>query len=92
MAYCVRLDNGDIVYRQRFRSQPYASTVFGDGKLYVQTRYDGTFVLAANPEFEELAQNRFEDSSTFNASPIISDGKLFLRSDKYLYCIGKADR
>jgi len=46
-------------------------------------------VLAAKPEFEQLAHNKFEDRSTFNASPIISNGQLFLRSDKYLYCIGK---
>jgi len=29
------------------------------------------------------------DGSTFNASPAISGGKLLLRSDRYLYCIGK---
>ncbi len=88
-AYCLRLDNGEIVFQRRFSGQPYASSIVGDGKLYVQTRYDGTFVLAAKPEFEQLAQNRLEDRSTFNASPIISGGRIFLRSDKYLYCIGK---
>ena len=64
--------------------------VVADGKLYVVTRYDGTFVLAAKPEYTELAHNELRaDDSTFNASPIVSDGKLFLRSDKALYCIGR---
>ncbi|WP_197455444.1 hypothetical protein [Stieleria neptunia] len=45
--------------------------------------------MAAKPEFEQLAHNRLDDRSTFNASPIVADGKLYLRSDKYLYCIGE---
>ena len=89
MAYCVRLDDGEIVYSERFRERPYASALAGDGKLYIVTRFGGTFVLAANPEFAQLAHNTLDDRSTFNASPIVANGKLVLRSDKYLYCIGK---
>ena len=85
----MRLKDGEVVYSERFPSQPYASTLAGDGKLYVVTRHGGTYVLAAKPEFELLAHNKLEDPSTFNASPIVAYGKLFLRSDKYLYCIGK---
>lgn len=88
VAYCVRLSDGKVVYEKRFPSQPYASAVIGDGKVYIVTRRGGTIVLAAKPEYEELAHNRFDDRSTFNASPVISDGKLFLRSNDYLYCVG----
>jgi outer membrane protein assembly factor BamB len=89
VAYCVRLEDGEVMYEERFPSQPYASTLVGDGKLYIVTRNGGTYVLAAKPEFKQLAHNKFDDQTTFNASPIIADGKLYLRSDKYLYCIGK---
>jgi outer membrane protein assembly factor BamB len=89
VAYCVRLKDGEVMYAERFDSQPYASTLVGDGKLYIVTRRGGTYVLAAKPEFEQLAHNQFDDRSTFNASPIVADGKLYLRSDKFLYCIGK---
>jgi outer membrane protein assembly factor BamB len=89
VAYCVRLEDGEIVYSERFKGQPYASTLVADDKLYVVTRYDGVFVLSAKPEFEQLAHNEFDDDSTFNASPIASNGKLFVRSDRFLYCIGK---
>jgi len=88
VAYCVRLSDGEVVYSERIRSQPYASAVVGDDKVYVVTRSGGTYVLAAKPEFEQLAYNELDDSSTFNASPVIADGKLFVRSNKYLYCIG----
>ena len=89
IAYCVRLEDGEVVYAQRFPDQPYASTLVGDGKVYVVTRRGGTYVLAAKPEFEQLAHNTLEDRSTFNASPVAAGGKLYLRSDKFLYCIGQ---
>jgi outer membrane protein assembly factor BamB len=89
IAYCVRLQDGQVMYAERFPAQPYASAVVGDGKIYVVTRASGTYVLAAKPEFELLAHNKLDDRSTFNASPIIADSKLILRSNKYLYCIGK---
>ena len=88
-AYCLKLSNGKVVYQERVSSQPYASAVIADGKIYVVTRRGGTIVLAAKPEFEELSNNKLTDSTQFNASPIISDGKLYLRSDQNLYCIAK---
>jgi outer membrane protein assembly factor BamB len=89
IAYCVRLEDGELIYAERFRDQPYASALVGDGKLYIVTRNGGTYVLAAQPKFEQLAHNRLDDRSTFNASPIVANGKLYLRSDRFLYCIGK---
>ena len=88
VAYCLRLSDGNVMYSERFRDQPYASAVAGDGKIYIVTRYGGTYVLAAEPEFTQLAHNKLDDDTVFNASPIISGGRLFLRSDQYLYCIG----
>ena len=62
-----------------------------DGRLYVVSRWDGTFVFAAQPEFEQIAQNRLaSDDSDFSATPAISDGELFLRSGKFLYCVAEA--
>ncbi|MDB4614775.1 PQQ-binding-like beta-propeller repeat protein, partial [bacterium] len=89
VAYCVDLKDGKVVYQQRFPEQPYASTLVADGKLYVSTRFKGTFVLAAKPKYELLAHNEYDDDSTFNASPIVADGKLLIRSDRFLYCINK---
>jgi outer membrane protein assembly factor BamB len=89
-AYCVRVADGEVMYKKRFRGQPYASTTAADNKLYVVTRYDGTFVLAAKPSFEQLAHNEFDDDSVFNASLVVSNGKLYIRSDRHLYCVSKS--
>lgn len=91
VAYCLRLDDGQVMYAERFPDQPYASAIAGDGKLYIVTRNGGTYVLAAKPEFERLAHNSLDDSSTFNASPIVAHGKLFLRSNEFLYCVANTN-
>ena len=87
-AYCLSLADGSIKYSQTVDLQPYASTLLVDGRLYVVTRFDGTLVLAAKPQFEQLAHNELADETVFNASPIICNGNLILRSNKNLYCFG----
>jgi outer membrane protein assembly factor BamB len=93
VVYCVKAADGTLVYDKRLAPEPgriYASATYGDGKIYYVSREKGVYVVAASPTFELLAHNTFKsDSSVFNASPAIADGQLFLRSDRYLYCIGK---
>ena len=66
----------------------YASAVAADGKIYY-IRSDGTtLVLNASDKFELLSTNKVtEDKETFSGTPAISDGQIFVRSDKHLYCI-----
>jgi outer membrane protein assembly factor BamB len=92
IVYCVNAKEGTVVYEERLDPAPdriYASPVLANGKLYVVSRTKGTYVIAAQPTFKLLAHNTLEDPSVFNASPAASDGQLFLRSDRTLYCIGK---
>lgn len=88
-AYCLSLADGSIKYSERVQPQPYASALLAEGRLYVVMRTGGSLVLAAKPQFEQLAHNVLEDRSTFNASAIVCDGALILRSDENLYCIKK---
>jgi outer membrane protein assembly factor BamB len=68
--------------------QDYASPVAGDGKIYFVTRSGDIHVLRASSAFESLAVNRLTDEAEdFSATPAISDGQLFIRSSKHLYCI-----
>ena len=73
----------------RRRARNYSSPVIADGKIYQFTR-DGTcYVLTAKPEYELLATNQFlADTSGFNSTPAISNGRIFIRSNQHLYCIG----
>lgn len=89
IAFCLRADSGEQVYRERLGGgNLYASLVAADGKLYAVTRRNGTVVLRAGPKFDKLAHNRFEsDTSDFNATPAVADGRLLLRSNRRLYCV-----
>ncbi|MDA1165870.1 MAG: PQQ-binding-like beta-propeller repeat protein [Planctomycetota bacterium] len=89
---CLRAADGSEVYRERLptRARIYSSIVRAGNKLYVTTRDQGILVLAAKPEYEELAVNVIESDETLvNASPAISGDQILLRTDAYLYCIGK---
>ncbi len=92
-AACIDAASGEVIYEERLKisgggDKVYASLALADGKLYAVSRQGGTFVLAVGEEFKQLAHNELGDESVFNATPVFSDGKLLLRSDRYLYCIG----
>ena len=87
IAICVDAKTGEEVARKRLGGRFYASAVLIDDKLYAVSRFDGTHVIEATPEFSQIASNKFSDDSDFSASPAVSDGQLFIRSDKTLYCI-----
>jgi hypothetical protein len=90
---CQAAATGKIVYKKDLKPSSgliYSSALLADGKLYFVSQRNGTYVVAASPKFEQLAHNVFKDDGIrTNASPAVSDGQLLLRSDQYLYCIGK---
>ncbi len=70
--------------------QDYSSPIVVNGNLYFVTRSGLTHVWKTGPEFQIVAQNRFNsDESRYNGTPAVADGKLWLRSDKFLYCVAK---
>ncbi len=89
LAYCVEATTGKLVYEERLANagQIYASPVLADGRIYAVGRQGAVFVLAAKPQFEQLARNGLGDRSSFDASPAIDGRRLLIRSDKVLYCI-----
>jgi hypothetical protein len=91
VAFCAEAKTGNIIYEQRVAraDQVWASPVLADGKLYYLSRRGDTIVLAASPRFERLAVNELRDGSIFNASPAVAGDQMFLRSDLFLYCVGK---
>ena len=87
--WCLDAKTGKEIYgRQRLSPGTYSgSPVLADGKIYI-TNEDGlTSVVKAGPKFELLASNDFDDYTL--SSPAVSDGQIFIRTAKHLYCIGK---
>jgi outer membrane protein assembly factor BamB len=90
-AICLKADTGELVYEQHVSGMKtvYASPLLADGKLYTVSRETGAVVWAVGPEFKEISRPILDDKSIFDASPVPSNGQMLLRSDKFLYCIGK---
>ena len=86
-ANCLRADTGERVWRERLGGRKYsASPVAADGKLYFTSEDGLVTVIKAGPKFEVLAKN--DVGELVVASPALSQGRIFLRGDKHLYCIG----
>ncbi len=90
-AYCVQADTGEVLYEQRLQraGQVYASGLLAADRVYYLTREGKSFVLSAKPEFEQLAVNDLQDGSRFDGSPAVAGNRILIRSDKFLYCIGR---
>ena len=93
-ATCLDAKTGAVVSEQPMlkekRDRWYATPLLSGNRLYYTSRQSGTVVLAAKPTFEVLATNVIaDDDSVTNASPAVSDGQIFLRSNKYAYCFGR---
>jgi outer membrane protein assembly factor BamB len=63
----------------------YASPLGAAGRIYLVDRDGTTLVLKQGDKLEVLACNRLNDP--VDASPVAVGKQLFLRGEKYLYCI-----
>ncbi len=84
---CADARTGERVWRHRLEGVFFASPVAGDGKIYMVSETGETFVLRAGRTPEVLADNDLGER--FIASPAISQGRLFLRSDGTLFAVGE---
>lgn len=66
----------------------YSSPLLLNGKVLC-LRQDGvTFVLEPGRSLKVVRENVLSDGTDFSASPAVADGRLFLRSQTHLYCVG----
>jgi hypothetical protein len=93
IAECFDLKTGSIVWQERLRgsgsqNSSWSSLILSGDKLYVPNQGGDVFVFRAGPKFELLATNSVGEQT--NASLAASDGDILLRSEKSLWCFGKA--
>jgi len=84
---CLELTTGKEVWKDRGPgANSWGQMCFADGRLYVTNQKSQTVVFAPNAEkYEQLAANSLDGSS--NSTPAFSDGDIFLRTSKSLYCV-----
>jgi len=91
-AVCMDAKTGQEIKSRSLSASFYASAQVINGKLIAFSRFDGAYVLEASTELTEIAHNSLDDNSDFSASPAVSNGQMFVRSDDYLYCIAGSQR
>lgn len=88
--HCLHVESGELRWQARLAESIWGSLLAAEGRLYVTDQAGTTYVMAANPErLEVLAKNRLDEPS--NSTPAFSDGEIFLRTFRALYCIGRKD-
>ena len=92
VVHALDVKTGAVVWGpERLKTGAYSSSpVLVDGKLYVTSENEGlTTVFAAGPKFEVIAENPLDDYCL--ASPAVSKGQIFIRTEKFLWAIGKGN-
>jgi len=68
-------------------SNMYSSPIAANGHIYVTGRNGLTLVLSPGKSLSIESSNRLEER--FDASPSIAGDELYLRGERFLYCISE---
>jgi outer membrane protein assembly factor BamB len=82
----VDASSGQRVSQQRAEGIFSASPVAGDGKIYFVSETGETIVMRSGRTPAVLARNDLGERAV--ASPAISNGHIFIRTDDHVFCIG----
>jgi outer membrane protein assembly factor BamB len=83
---CYNPKTGDVLWQDRVGGNFSASPVHADGRIYFLSEAGETTVIDTGGQFKILARNPLNERC--QASPAISQGNIYVRSDKALYRIG----
>lgn len=86
MAYCYEATTGKVLWQEKL-GRHHASPVLVGGLVYLINDNGEMNVVKPGAQFERVAQ--FQLGENCYASPAISDGQVFLRGFKHLFCIGR---
>ncbi len=86
VAHCFEAKSGKIAWQERM-GEHHASLTSANGLVYFLNDDGVTHVVKPGPAYELIARNELGER-TF-ASPAISDGRIFIRGDRHMFCVGQ---
>jgi outer membrane protein assembly factor BamB len=89
-ALCIAAKTGEVVWSERLNSPMTASPLLIDGAVYAFGEDGKVHVFAAEPKYKSLGRNDLGEGVM--ATPAVADGRLYVRGNEHLYCIGKSGR
>jgi len=85
---CVKAKTGEQLYQERVGAGTFfSSPIVVDGKIYCGSREGKMIVVAASEKFELLGTSKLR--SGIHATPAVANGKMFIRTDTHLICLGR---
>lgn len=83
---CYDAVNGDKLWEQEYNNGFYSSPVIVDGKLYAIDMDGVAHIIDVDRSFKLIAEPELGEKIV--TTPAFTDGKMYIRSDKFVYCIG----
>jgi len=84
-AFCYEAASGEVLWQQKL-GRHHASPVLVEGRIFLINDNGQVNVIKPGRKFECVAT--YELGESCYASPAISDGLVFLRGFKHMFCIG----
>ncbi len=90
---CINLKTGEEIWKERLngkgpKNDTWSSLVLSGDKIYALNQSGDCIIFRASPKFEVLGVNSIGNELT-NGSMAVSDGELFIRTHKHLWCISE---
>jgi outer membrane protein assembly factor BamB len=87
VAVCYDAKTGSKYWVKEFGTTIYASPVLADGKIYLLNSKGTMYIFNADKTFSLVGEPQLGEGSF--CTPAFTDGRIIIRGDKNLYCIGK---
>ena len=84
---CYDAKSGTKYWEKEFGNQIYASPVIAEGKVYLMNSKGLMYIFKADKTFSLVGQSQIGEGSF--CTPAFQDGRIFIRGDNNLFCIGK---
>lgn len=85
---CLDRRSGELLWEEDFDEGFYASPVVAEGRVYLMDRSGTMQIFEAAGEFRPLSSPSLGEPSTVTGAFL--DGRIYLRGEKNLYCVGEA--
>jgi outer membrane protein assembly factor BamB len=87
VAVCYDAQNGTKYWDKEFVNSVYSSPVIAEGKVYLMDKTGIMHIFRADKEFSIIGEPKLGEKSA--CTPAFSEGRIYIRGEKNLYCIGK---
>ncbi len=84
---CFAAETGEILWEHGFDYGFYSSPIMVGDKVYLIDQKGMTHIFKAEKEFKLIKESPLGESVV--TTPAFSEGKIYIRGEKYLYCISE---